>query len=212
MRKLSQLTIIILTLTVANPASADSDSVVSFGIGTSFAVNQITPLNSEPVTAFSNEIGIKTRFLHVLAVEFAYSPTDRVDTEQQLVFDSTYRFSGLLYLVPTYPVGLYLKGGLGAGEISELFDPEAETTSYHAGAGLDFHIGDHFVVGAEFLLLLPGVQSIRNTMSQYANEELSRYQNRSVETPYEGPQNDLSVDDFISANNFRVALNARYFF
>jgi len=212
MRKLTQFTIVALLLTVANTASADSDSILSFGIGTSFAVNQVTPLNSEPVTAFSNEIGIKSRFLHVLAVEFAYSPTDRVDTEEQLVFNSTYRFSGLLYIVPTYPVGLYLKGGVGAGDISELFDLEAATTSYHAGAGLDFHIGDHFVVGAEFLLLLPGVQSIRSTMSEYANEELSRYQNRSVDTPYEGPEHDLGVEDFISANNFRVAVNARYFF
>lgn len=194
-------------------ASANSDSLFTVGIGTAVGVNQTTALNAEPSAAFTTELTLKVKMLHVLGLEFSYSPTDSVSDDQALVFDSTFRMSGLLYIVPTYPVNFYLKGGIGAGDISDLFAIDEATNSYHVGAGMDFHIGDHFVLGAEFLLLIPGVTSIKDTIERYANDELRRYQDRETTTAdYEGPEDPLGVSDFISIENFRVSVSARYYF
>ena len=211
---LRQTTIIIAALALAAPtaALADSDDLISFGVGTSVGMNNTTPLGAAAEAAFTTELNIKVKMLHFLGIEFAYSPTDSVESDAGLVFDSTFRISGLLYIVPTYPVNFYLKGGIGAGDISDLFAVDNATNSYHAGAGLDWHIGEHFVVGAEFLLLIPGVSSIKNTIESYANEEIKRFQARDRSAPYEAADESLDVSDFISADNFRVALNARYFF
>ena len=208
----AQLTAAFVALMMSTPAMAVSDGLLSFGVGTAVGVNSTTPLHADASTAFTTELNLKLKALHFLAIEFAYSPTDSVDSKSDLVFDSTFRLSGLLYIVPTYPVNFYLKGGIGAGEISEIFSVDASTNSYHAGAGLDVHVGDHFVLGAEFLLLIPGVKSIKNTIETYANEEVKRYQSRDRSAPYQSSEEQLEVADFISPENFRVALTARYFF
>lgn len=205
---------LLLGLFTASNAAAKSDSLITLGVGTTVGVNNITPLHADTTTTFTTELSLKVKMLHFLGVEFAYSPTDGVEEGvHDLVFDSTFRVSGLVYIVPTYPVNLYLKGGIGAGKIEELFAIDQPTNSYHAGAGMDFHIGEHFVLGAEFLLLIPGVNSVKNTIETFANEELRRYQERTVtEATYEPPQEQLSIEDFISANNFRVSVSARYYF
>lgn len=201
-------------------AYAGSKSLFTFGLGTSMGVSRHTPLGADPKAAFSGELNMKFKMLHCLALEFAYSPVDKLQETESLVFDSRFRLSALLYIVPTYPVNFYLKGGLGSGGFTDLFRVKGDSTSYHAGAGLDWHIGDHVVVGAEFLLLIPGVHSVTNTLSTQATERIARYQqyqrlngalSASEGTP-DTSSTALSVKDFISPNNFRVAITARYFF
>ena len=206
---------------VASVASAGSKSLITFGLGTSVGVSRHTPMGQDTKSAFSGELNLKLKMLHCLAVEFAYSPVDKLQTGDALTFDSRFRISAALYIIPTYPVNVYLKGGLGGGKFTDTFKAKGETTSYHAGAGLDWHIGDHFVLGAEFLLLIPGVTSITQTLSTQVTGEIARYQERqrmarvagalSASEP-EPTASNLSVKDFISPKNFRVAITARYFF
>lgn len=206
-------TILIALLLLAAPttASADADSLITAGFGTALGVNQSTPLHGDPQTSFTTELSFKLKMLHVFGFEFTYAPTDALEEQSSLIFDSQFRMSALVYIVPTYPVNFYLKGGLGSTAFLDLFDYTADTASYHAGAGMDFHIDEHWVLGAEFLLLIPGVASVRNTIASYANQELANYQARARDEPVtDGP--DLGVKDFISPDNFRVTVSARYYF
>ncbi len=208
--KYTAATLLALAVTlVSSEADGASNSQVTLGIGTAVGVNNVNPVFDDSRSEFTTELNIKLKAFQVVALELAYSPTDIIDA-RQLVFESRFRVSGLIYIVPTYPVNLYLKGGIGGGRFEELFSIEGLTNSYHGGAGVDWHIGDHWVVGGEFLLLFPGVNSVKNTIEKYANEELKRYEETLAE--YEPPEVQLEVADFISASNFRLAFSARYYF
>ena len=211
MRRVS-LIAILASVCFASGAHASNKSLFTVGLGAGLGVNNSTPLFGSTATRFTTELSLKIKTLRVFGFEFAYAPTDTVDESQALVFDSTYRISALLYIVPTYPVGFYLKGGLGAGKITELFTFDAPTTSYHAGAGLDIYVGEHVVIGLEYLLLLPGVGSVRETIATFANDELRRYQERDRSQPYVSEAPPVGIEDFISPTNFRVQVNARYYF
>lgn len=198
-------------LAITGTAHANSDSLFTVGVGTALGVNQSSSLGGSVETTFTSEISLKFKALHVLGVEFAYAPTDSDDEGQPLVFDGAFRASGLLYLVPTYPVTFYLKGGLSSGKITELFDIDAPSVSYHTGAGLDVHIGDNLVMGLEYLLLIPGLNGVKQTFTSYANEEIKRFQRRGVgEEVAAAPTPEIS--DYISANNFRITVSARWYF
>jgi hypothetical protein len=203
---------LLATTFVATPASADGDSLFTVGIGTAVGVNRSTPLFGLPEATFTTELSVKFKLLHVFGFEFSYAPTDSVAEGSQLVFDATFRMSGLLYIVPTYPVSFYLKGGIGAGEFTDLFAYDSPTTSYHGGAGFDIHVHENVVIGAEFLLLAPGIASVRDTIASYANEELARYQARIRNEPVADSGPELAVKDFISVDNFRASVSARYYF
>ena len=206
-------TALLALLLVAGSARAESNSLFSVGLGTGVGVSRHTPFKATPTSSFSSELSLKVKMLHFLGLELAYSPTDGQATSgasDSLVFDSKFRLSGLLYVVPTYPVGLYLKGGLGGGRVGDMFDASSDTSSYHAGGGLDVHIGSHVVIAAEFLLLIPGLESIKQTLSTVTNEEIARFQ--AAGKPGTPATPELGVSDFINGNNFRVGLNARWFF
>ncbi len=207
------LRVILICLTlIPAAATAGSDSMVAASVGTSLGISNTVPFG-ETKTDFTTELTLGVKFVRVIGLELGYSPTESVDSTDELVFDSTFRLSGLLYLVPTQPVDFYVKVGLGAGSFSDLFDIDGPTTSYQAGAGVNWYIDDHFVVGAEFMLLLPGVNSIRDTLETFANDELKRYQ--AALTEGDAPEEEttpLTFDDIISADNFRFSLSARYYF
>ena len=199
-------TLLLLAALATSPAQAASNSLFTVGVGTAVGVSQRTSLGSEPVATFASEVSIKIKALHVLGLELAYSPVDDI-RQGGLAFDSRLRLSVLLYVVPTSPVSFYVKAGLGGGDAADAVDVAGLTTSYHGGAGLDVNIGDHWVVGAEFLLLVPGVASIRSTLGDAAQSEVSRAQGAAP-----APRAVPSVADFISADNFRLQVSARYYF
>jgi hypothetical protein len=199
-------------LFTAAPAMAGSDSLFTVGLGTTMGVNRSTPLGGIPETTFTSELSLKFKMLYFLGLEFAYAPTDSSESASTLIFDANFRLSALIYLVPTTPVSFYLKGGLGAGNMVDLFAIDKPTTNYHAGAGFDINIGDNFVLGAEYLLLIPGMAGVRETLSSYANEEIKRYQSREDNAVASSRGETPSVSDFISPQNFRVTVSARWYF
>ncbi len=196
---------------LSSTAQANSDSLFTVGVGTALGVNRSSSLGGDAETSFTSEVSIKFKALHVLGAEFAYAPTASDDEGQPLVFDGAFRASGLLYLVPTYPVTFYLKGGLSSGKITELFDVDAPSVSYHTGAGLDVHIGDNLVMGLEYLLLIPGLNGVKQTFTTYANEEIKRFQRRGVGEEVAAAATP-EVSDYISADNFRITVSARWYF
>ena len=210
MKNTLKTTLIAIAVFAASTAYAGSDSIATLGIGTTMGVTQQTPYGGATQATFTSELTVRARVLHIFGVEMAYSPTDRVETTDELVFTGQFRASALLYIVPTNPVAFYLKGGIGAESIGDVFKIDAPSNSYHAGAGLDVHLGDHFVIGTEFLLLAPGVTSVKKTLKNFAEQELNRYRMEGVQSTT-APKTP-SIGDFLSASNFRVGITAHYYF
>jgi opacity protein-like surface antigen len=183
--------------------------MLDLSIGSSVGVNSTTPMNAENTTKFTTELSTRVKALHVIGAEFSYNPSVEAQTEG-LKFDGQFRLSALLYVLPLEPVAAYLKAGMGGDSLEDLVNPGGKSTSYHAGGGLDIDITDNFVLSAEFLFLVPGITSIKSVIQNYANGELSRIQDpfRAGEAPAKQP----GMSDFLSANNFRVAVGARYTF
>jgi hypothetical protein len=211
MKNTLKTTLIVIAIFATSTAYAGSDSIMTLGIGTSMGVTQQTPYGGTAQAAFTNDLTVRARMLHIFGVEMAYSPTDRMETTSELVFTGQFRASALLYVIPTSPVALYLKAGIGAESLGDVFKIDAPSNSYHAGAGLDVQLGDHFVLGTEFLLLAPGITSVKNTLKNFAEQELNRYQMEGAEATAAAPKTP-SIGDFLSASNFRVGVTAHYYF
>ena len=210
MKHTLKTTLIAIAILGASTAYASSDSIVALGIGTSMGVTQQTPYGASTKATFTTDLTVRARLLHFLGFEMAYSPTDRTENTDALVFTGQFRASALLYVVPTDPVAFYIKGGIGAENIGDVFKIDADSNSYHAGVGLDIQLGDHFVLGTEFLLLAPGITSVKNTLKNYAEQELNRYRLEGEEAP--AAPKTPSLQDFLSASNFRVGVSAHYYF
>ena len=202
----------LLTL-AAQPAAADSHAMITAGLGSNLGFNQTTRLNGGTSTAFTTEFSLRVKALYALGFEFAYAPTDSHSSDE-LVYTNNLRLSGLVYFVPTPWVSAYFKGGIEGDGFGALFAYDDPASSYHAGGGIEVHIDDHWVVGVEFLVLLPGVTSVENTVERYVDQETARYQAAlsAGETPAAIGADAPDPSDFLSANNFRLTFGARYFF
>ena len=204
------LTVVFGTAAVAQ---AESHSLITAGVGTSLGVSHLDPYLGESSSAFSNDFTLRVKGLYVLGLELGVSPTDG-GPGSGLVYQNTLRLSGLLYLVPTRWVSVYAKGGIEGDSIGALFSVEDPSNAYHVGGGVDVNIGKHFVVGLEFLVLMPGVESIRRTAEAYIASETARLEEaaRAGTSIPEIPTDVPDAGDFISASNFRLSVGVRYYF
>ena len=205
-----QITILLVALSFTCTASADSYSKLTLGVGTAVGVNHTSSFQSDATASFNSEFNLKIKALRVLGLEFSYAPTETKNDDTDLVFDGSLRLSALLYVVPTRYVSAFLKVGVAANNFKDLVKPVGDSSSYHAGLGLEIEAGDNFVIGAEFLFLAPGIASVKNTIEAYANDEIDKLQNPARVNEAAGAQPELK--DFLSAANFRVAVGAKYFF
>lgn len=103
---------------------------------------------------FSAGVSVQVRALYVLGAELAFDPYDRFDTRHGTT-ESRFKLSAILHVIPTWPVGLYLKGGVGGDSLKEAVRFASETPSYHAGAGLLVSIW-HVALGLEALAVTSG--------------------------------------------------------
>ena len=211
-KALSTLTAGLGLFLLSSSAQADSNSLVTVGVGTSIGMTRAKDISASARNALSTEVNLKLKLFHVLGAEFGFTPNNPLTSDdQQLVLDSRFRLSGLLYLVPLDVVGVYAKAGIGGTQVTDLVKVTSDSNSYHAGGGLDVYIGDNVSVGAEFLVLLPGVMSIQKSiMKQALKAETAE---ASGDTASDGNAlKDLEVSDFVSPQNFRASLSVRYFF
>jgi hypothetical protein len=148
--------VLLILILLPTTAHADSDSLLTVGLGTAIGM---TKLDALPAQEVGGELKARARVLLGLGAELSYTPTPAGETSQ-LVYDNRIRFSGLLYIVPTTPLGAYLKAGIGGEQLGGLFSLTAPTACYHGGAGLDLQLDEHLVLGGEVLWLVPGVASL----------------------------------------------------
>lgn len=211
---MKKLILIAALLSFAAPAAADSDSIITAGLGTTLGVTNTQGIDGQTSTSFSNELSLRVKALYVLGFEFAYSPTDHSENNG-LVFTNDLRMSGLLYFVPTPYVSAYAKAGIEADNFGGLFSISDPSNAYHAGGGLDIEITKNISLGLEFLWLIPGKSSVEDQVETFLNDEYARYQaalSRGETAPTDLGAAAPEVSDFLSASNFRLTVGARYYF
>ena len=186
---------------------------MTLGLGTGFGFTRAKDLTADSSqNGVGAEISMRLKLFRVLGAEVAMTPLgSRNDDGSDLVFDSKFRLSGLLYLVPLDVLGVYAKAGIGGQSFTDLVKLTDESNSYHAGGGLDVYVGDHVAIGAEFLVLLPGVDSVSKALIRKAlTAEQSGPSNAGA--PVNDPLAGVSMSDFVNARNFRASMNVRYYF
>lgn len=187
-------------------AMADANSMLTVAVGTGMSVTRSKDLDSNAWrNAVAPEINLRLRLFRALAFELGFTPGREAPTDVELCYDSTYRASALLYLVPLDSFGLYAKLGFGGDRVSDMVSVTSPSNSYHGGGGIDVYLWDHLAVGAEFLLLTPGVTAVEDAI-------LRRALTTGGEDAPKKSLDELSMTDFVSADNFRTTLSLRYFF
>lgn len=203
-------TVIAVTMTlVAAPALADHHDLVTGSVGTSFGVGSYHQIDNSQQTEFISEFNVRGRFGRIVGLEMAYNPAGHGVNSSQLVFHSSFRLAGQIFFVPLEEVGVYLTMGVGANNFGELFSIASSSNSYHGGLGVEVYVWDNLAVGAEWLMLVPGIRSIQKTVVTHAlnaaiGDEQSQAQAVNVES--------LSPWDFVHPRNFQIAIGARYYF
>jgi hypothetical protein len=200
---------LVLSTLALTPAAAlaDAHSLVTVSVGTAFAFGQASDPRSEARSSATPDLELRLRLFHVMAFDFSYSPLDRPQANAQLTFSSQFRASAVLYLVPLEVLGVYAKAGIGGQSLGDLATVTSPTNSYHGGGGVEVYLTDHVALGAEFLVLVPGVTSIQKAV---ANDLVRRQ--ALVAAGGSDTDQGLGVGDFLSAQNFRTSVNLRYFF
>lgn len=186
-------TAMMLTLLAARGAWADSDSLVTLGFGTAFGVVR----SDTKASGMSSDLRARLRLVRALGAEIAYNATDLQGPANATVQDSRLRLSALLYLVPTFPVGGYVKAGVGAPSFEQARRWVGDDVTYHGGGGLEVALGDHLVLGAEVLWLVPPVSDVVPGLGE------------SDDTAEEPDRPAFSLDNI--GRNYRAVLSLSYY-
>lgn len=171
---------------------AGSQSLVTLGVGPSVGLLHLRGEDNS-TSRMATDMRLRLRFLRGFAAEASWSPFGAQRNDDALLYDHNYRASGLLYVVPTYPVSGYLKVGFGGARMGDMAKLLGRSVSYHAGAGGELYIGEHFALGAEYLVLIPGADSLSKASG------LSSGNYRGL------PDNSLGF------SNFRASLSLMYY-
>jgi hypothetical protein len=183
-------------------------SILTASIGTQLGMTHTQQLEATPQMEFVTELEVQVKLFTFLGVELTYNPSALENEPGNLAFNSRLRLTGQLYFLPTDVLSLYLAGGIGADDFNGLATLTADSNTYHGGIGAEFYIGEHVAIGAEYLMVVPGVRSIQKTVVAQALESGLIENGGNVEALYD----DMNPTDFISPSNFQVTIGARYYF
>lgn len=211
---MKKLVLIVVFLTLSPGAAlATSQSLFTVAVGTELGMNQHNQIEEGTKRSFVSELSLRVRALKFLGASFAYNLTPAPNTGD-LAFTSTFRLSALIYLVPTDTVSFYLSGGLGARKIQDLATFTGHTNTYHAGAGLEFYVGDHFALHLEYLWLVPGFSSIEDSVARHSSIDVQATEGdlmngSSIAAAVDMP--NLSTSDYLSPANFQINFGLRLY-
>lgn len=190
-------------------ASADSGSLFTVALGTSVGVSRTGDLRADAHESVSPSVDLRLRLFRVMGLDIGYSPLTSNDPSSTLVYQGPLSLSAVLYLVPLSSFGLYAKAGVSGADPKDLFTLTADANAYHGGGGLEVYLGEHFAVGAEFLVLLPGLRSVEKAL---VADALRRSALRETSGAAAAADKPLEVGDFVHGGNFKTSLSLRYFF
>lgn len=197
---------------VATPmqAAADATDLFTAAVGTQLGVSHGTQLDSSSDDRFVSELLVHVRLVRVLGLQFNFNAAAESADGDSLVFHSRLRLAAQIFVVPLDEVGIYLTGGLGADNFKDLASLTAESNSYQAGLGAEVYIDEHFTIAAEYLMVIPGLRSIQQTVLSHALKEGALTEEGAGETI--GTPTSYEASDFISPGNFQATVGLRYYF
>lgn len=142
-------------------ASADVDSLLTVGVGAQYSF--VTDSVARDPEAPRRQYGLvgRIKMLRFLGLEVAGQLDENPHTQHERVLSPRYQLGVMLNLVPTRWFNLYVVGGLGAHAGSDLLDLDGETTSVHAGPGLELFFSEHLAVGLDVRFRAPGPNHVK---------------------------------------------------
>lgn len=192
-------------------ARADATSLFTAAVGTQLGMSHGTQLDASSDDRFVSELVLHARLVRVVGLQLAYNAAASDAEEERLVFHSRLRLAAQIFFVPLEDWGLYLTGGLGADGFTDLASITADSNSYQGGLGGEVYIGEHFAISAEYMMVVPGVRSIQETVLAHALKEEALTDETG--SSHQGPStSNLGAGDFVSPANFQATVGARYYF
>ncbi|GMV40478.1 MAG: hypothetical protein AMXMBFR64_21940 [Myxococcales bacterium] len=191
-------------------AAADATDLFTAAVGTQLGVSHGTQLDASSDSRFVSELLVHVRLVRVLGLQFNFNAAAESADADTLVFHSRLRLAAQIFVVPLDEVGIYLTGGLGADNFKDLASLTAESNSYQAGLGAEVYIDEHFTIAAEYLMVIPGLRSIQQTVLSHALKEGALTEEGAGETI--GTPTSYEASDFISPGNFQATVGLRYYF
>ncbi len=208
MKTLAPLFTAIAVLATAATAQATSTSLITGSVGTQFGVTHTQQLTEEAQANLVSELELTMKLFRFLGFEMSYNPAAPGTHENQLAFHSRLRLAGQIHFIPLDVFSMYLSAGVGAEDFSGFSSLTADTNAYQGGLGAEVFIGDHVAIGAEYLMVVPGIRSIQhNVVSNALEATLSDDGTASVS---QGA--DMNAGDFVSPSNFQATMGVRYYF
>lgn len=196
---------IALALTIfSQPAFASSQSTVTMALGPSIGITHVMPITGGENNALVSEINVRLRALTILGLDFNYNLAGEKTLGKGEVYNSNYRLSALLYVIPTKVFSVYLLAGAGGSSLDNFNLDVANDKSYHGGAGLELYVGKHFALSTEFLMLIPAFSRVAISQQPLMLDEYGRVNMDSASGPNFG--------DYINAENFQVTFGLKYYF
>jgi len=147
-------------------AAADGSSIFTLGVGAGVGIHKAGRPGGDAQTAFVNQANVRLKALYFLGVDYAYDlahdPKLAAPTEE-LQFQAKMRLTALIYPYSGDHVAFYLGAGIGGTSLDELQSITSAGNSYHAGIGFEFHLASHLSIDMSFMILAPGVESVKRT-------------------------------------------------
>lgn len=146
----------------ASTALADSDSLLTLGVGAQYTLTAPSVADTESQISGS-QYGVVSRMkvLRFLGFEGTAQFDQDPKTQGERLLSPRYQLGLMVNLVPTSNFNLFLVGGLAAHNGGDLFNLDGRSTSFHAGPGFEVFIGDHVALGADVRFRVPGPSYIK---------------------------------------------------
>lgn len=198
------LTITFVLTLLSQPALAGSQSTVTMALGPNVGITHVMPVTGGENNALVSEINLRLRALTLFGLDFSYNVAGEKSLGKGEVYNSNYRISALLYIIPTKSLSVYLSAGAGGSSLSNFNSDIANDKSYHGGAGLELYVGKHVALTTEFLMLIPAFSRIAISKKPLMLDEYGKVDMGTSTGP------DFS--DYISAENFQATFGLKYYF
>jgi opacity protein-like surface antigen len=198
---------------LATPASAAAGDGWGLGIGTGLGVHSSGSPNNPGDSGVIADLNVRARFLWILGLDLRFNlqDDDAFTLDDSAQYAARYRTSLLLYVVPTPILSVYVGGGIGAIEGSDLLDPRAEGSSYQAGLGIEVPVTARLALDASFMMIMPGEKSVERDIDRRVDLELAAYRAAPTGNVPTVPTS-VPTGDYVSPKNFELMLRAMMVF
>ena len=195
-------------LLVSGVAMADTTSLVTGSVGTQMGITHTQQADETAESNLVSELELTMKLFRFIGFEMSYNPAAPTNAENELVFHSRLRLAGQLHLLPLDDFSMYVSAGLGAEDFTGFSSLTEDGNAYQGGLGAEVFIGDHFAVGAEYLMVVPGIRSIQHQVVANALEASLGEGGASAAAGAA----DVSATDYVSPSNFQATVGVRYYF